>query len=256
MESTVTIKTRTIMLTFLVMLAVLGAYFVGSSGPGSGASAATGGGAATSDVARITMSGAGEATGVPDELVFGARVSESSGDVSSALGAAGNTMHRVIGALVDQGVASKDIQTSGLSVHPVYDRSGGTAVLTGYGATESISVIVRSLPDAGKAISAAVSTGGNAVRISGVQLKIGNSDALLSKARADAVAVAKAKAEQYAKATGSSLGSVVSIREQSSAPRVTRSLDFNAAAGSAAALPIKAGTQNLKVTVKIVWSLT
>jgi uncharacterized protein YggE len=258
MESTVTIKTRTVMLTLLVMSAVLVAYFVGSARPGGGAaSAAESESSADAAAPSIVMTGSGEASGVPDQLVFDVRVSETAGDVSTALSGAANTARQVLAALGDLDIPAKDVQTTGLSVQPQYDYSGdGQPVLIGYGASESLSILVRSLPDAGDAISAAVEAGGNAIRVSNVRLKIGDVDALLGTARDDAVEEAKAKAQQYAEATGSELGSVVSIKEVSASPRVYEQLAYRSVADFAAAsVPIRAGSEKLKVTVKIVWSL-
>jgi uncharacterized protein YggE len=260
MDFHITIKARTVALTLLIMLVVLAAYFVGSTRPDSGAAvAAETDATAETDAPRIAMAGTGEATGVPDQIEFELTVAESAGDVSTALDEAGRTTRRVLAALAELGIDAKDVQTTGLSVRPQYDYSGsGPAVLTGYGATESVSVLVRELSDGGAAITAAVESGGNSVRVHGVRLKIGDVDALLTKARADAVAEAKAKAEQYAEATGSALGSVVSVKEVSARPRAyaERSAYLEFAADGASSVPIRAGSEELKVTVAIVWSLS
>ena len=225
MESTVTVKLRTIVLTVAIMLAMLGASFVGSVGSGGGGVAsAADDTSSTGDTNKIVMTGTSDVTGIADQLTFHVSVRNTSSDVSTALGNAGHAMHRVLAALNAAGIDRKDTQSSGLSLHPEYSYSSGVQVLVGYQASQGMTVLVRSLPDAGKAISAAVHAGGNSVQVGDVRLKIGDMDALLSKARADAVADAKAKAQDYVGAAGTSLGDVISVREASTggARRVDR----------------------------------
>jgi uncharacterized protein YggE len=256
MESAMTIKVRTVVLTIAIMLAVLAAYMVGSSGSGSGRASAADDTTST-DVNKIVMTGTSDVEGIPDQLSFGVSVRNTSSDVSTALANTGNTLHRVLAALTKIGIDRKDVQTNSLSVHPEYSYSDGVRVLVGYQASQSISVLVRSLPDAGDAITAAVDAGGNAVTVGNVQLKIGDMDALLSQARADAAADAKAKAEDYADAAGATLGDVVAVHEVGNAGGHTvefaRAAAFDAA--PLASVPIRPGRATLKVTVSIAWSL-
>ena len=106
------------------------------------------------------------------------------------------------------------VKTTGLSIHPVYDYSGtGPAVISGYSASQGLGVAVKDLSTAGDALGAAADAGGNAVRISGIKLGVSDPDAVLGQARKDAVDEAKAKAQEYADATGETLGKVMSIRE-------------------------------------------
>jgi uncharacterized protein YggE len=254
MESTVTVKMRTIVLTVAIMLAMLAAYFVGSMSSGGAASAADDTTASAAEN-KIVMSGTSDVTGIPDQLSFNVSVRNTSSDVSTALGNAGSTMHRVLAALNKVGVDRKDTQSTGLSIHPEYSYSNGTQVLVGYQASQSMTVLVRSLPDAGAAIAAAVHAGGNAVQVGDVRLKIGDMDALLSKARADAVADAKAKAQEYADAAGASLGDVISVHEVAKGGGGRVIFGRAAADYGAAPLPIRPGRSTLKVTVSITWAL-
>ncbi len=254
MTTTVTVRVRSLMVTAATTLAVLVAYLIGSAQAGTSTAAASQG--AGADAPSIVMTGTGETTGVPDQLTFSLAVHTSAADVSAALHSANNTTRRVLQAVADQHVARKDVQTTGLSIHPTYDGSGnGPPVITGYAVAESMSVLVRHLPGAGATISAAVSAGGNAVRLHDVRLQISDEEALLRQARSAAFAEAQAKAEQYAVASGRQLGEVSSVREVHAAPRVDqvyRSLAF--AAASTEAVPIRAGSADLRVTVSVAWS--
>jgi len=68
---------------------------------------------------------------------------------------------------------------------------------------------------------------------------------------------AKAKAEQYAKAAGRSLGEVVSIAENVSTPTPT-SVQYDARAAAVpdlAKVPIQPGSQNVSVSVSVVFAM-
>ena len=70
------------------------------------------------------------------------------------------------GRLADFGVAKDRVQTTGLSMYPVYDYPRyGPPVLRGYRVTQRARVMVPKLSRAGAAITAAVRHGGNAVRV-------------------------------------------------------------------------------------------
>jgi uncharacterized protein YggE len=254
MRSTITINVRSLVITTAVTIAVAAAYAFGStqSGASSAFAADT---SAASDVPSIVMTGTGEATGVPDQLVFSLTVSTSASDVSAALNSANTATRNVLRAVSGQGVARKDVQTTGLSINPVYDYSGsGPAVITGYRVSESLSVLVRSLPDAGSVIGTAVKAGGNAVRLHDLRLQIGDEQALLRQARDEAFAEAKAKAEQYAVASGRNLGEVISVREVHTSRNLDRLAVPAALDAAMSQVPIRAGSADLKVTVSVVWS--
>lgn len=260
MNSTVSINVRTLVVAGVTAAATISAYLVGSAEPEALlADAAAAPAPVSAETASIAMSGTGEATGVPDQVVFSLTVSTSAADVSTALASANDTTQDVLEAVRGEGVDAADLQTAGLSLHPTYDYSGdGPAVLTGYAATQTLSVLVRSLADTGATISAAVEAGGNAVQLGSVRLQIGDEDALLAQARDDAMAEAQAKAQQYAEASGRPLGEVISVREVHATSTQPQSLDERtisaAAAADVSAVPIRAGSEDLGVTVQVVWS--
>ena len=238
------------------VVALLAAYALGTAGRSDADDA-------KADTPRtIVMAGHGTAVGVPDELKFSLAVSATRSDVATAMADSTRSMRTVLAALKKLDVSGKDIATTGLSIDPVYDYSSNTERLTGYVVNQRARVTVTDLTRAGKAMSAAASAGGNAVRISGISLDIADRAKLLAKARASAVADATAKAKEYAEATGQRLGSVTSLKEVSApAPAVPTDsgmLDGLASAyrSAAKAVPIRAGQQDLDVRIQVVWSLT
>lgn len=261
MSRDITFSVRSALLGSGVVVAVLAAYVVGNAGDSLGAEEPVAAGTAGGALAAITMTGVGEVTGVPDQLAFDVAVTRRADDVGTALDQASRTMEGALAALKAQGVERKDTQTTGLSMEPVYRYlSSDPPQIVGYRVRQSASVLVRDLRAGSKAIAAAVDSGGNAVRVSDIALKIGDREALVAKARDAAVEAATAKAEQYAKTTGQELGHVVTLKEGPVAARVPQPLaqGYDVRAESAAdrlkAVPIRAGRDDLSVRVTIVWA--
>ena len=245
----------------LAAAALIGAFALGTS-QGSAATSPSGEQApagarpavltSATQAARITVTGTGNVTGTPNQLVLAMGVQVNGSSVGSALANANDAVNRVTAALRAGGVAAADIQTSGLSIWPNYPNNSQTP--NGYSVSESLTATLNSLAAAGTQIDAAVHAGGDATTVSGISLNLTDTSALLAQARARAVADATAKAAQYAKALGQPLGPVVSITDQAS----TQPFPVYAAESSAAAkasVPISPGTQQLSVSITVVFAV-
>jgi uncharacterized protein YggE len=207
----------------------------------------------------ITVGGSALVAGTSDTLLLDLSVVATASSVSEALASANLSADAVQTSLLGNGVAKKDLQTSGLQVQPNYDYSNsGTPRLTGYQVSESVSAKLRDLGRAGDAIGKAVSAGGNAVRVNGISLDLEDTGALVSSARDKAFADATAKAKQYAKDAGRTLGEVVSITEDVVAPSPTP-LPYAAglsASTDKASVPIQPGSQHVSVSVTVVFAMS
>ena len=262
MRRDVTMSVRSILLAGLVGLALVTAYLLGGHGGAvtAPASAAPQDQTAKSDRRLVSMVGTGEASAVPDQISFTVSATAKRFDLDDALAASNATMRRVLAGLADHGVEKADVQTTGLSMHPEYEyHSYEPPTLTGYRVTQRARVEVDELAQGGPAIGSAVEAGGNDVRVSAIRLGIGDPDAVMKRARDAAVESATAKAEQYAAATGQSLGDVVSIREVGrQAPHYREQSGilngYSAAADKAMSLPIRAGKDDLQVRIQVVWA--
>lgn len=261
MDRSVTLSTRTLLTGLLVAVALLAAYLLGGSGGGTPA-AATSSPPAEERARELTMTGTGEASAVPDQMSFAVHVNLTRPDLDDALAAANATMSRVLAALAERGVEKADVQTTGLSMDPVYRyHSYDPPTLVGYRVAEHARALVRDLKAGGGAVTAAVEAGGNDVRVDGLRLLVGDDAAVMEQAREAAVEEARAKAEQYAAASGEELGEVVTVREVRAKPLPTpivETRELAAYRGDAAALtrlPIRAGREEGEVTVRIVWEL-
>jgi uncharacterized protein len=260
MRGDVTVSVRSILLAALVGLALVTAYLLGGQGDGvaTPASAATQDQEPRQDRRLVTMVGTGEASAVPDQISFTLTASARRLDLDDAMSASSATMRRVLAELADHGVERADVQTTGLSMHPEYDyHAYAPPTLVGYRVTQRARVEVDELAQGGPAIGAAVETGRNGVRVSAIKLGIADPDAVMKKARDSAVEAATAKAEQYAAATGQSLGDVMSVREVGRPARgyrpQTALRGVMDSAELAKALPIRAGKDDLEVRIQVVW---
>jgi len=159
-------------------------------------------------------------------------------------------------ALKDSGIATKDIRSTSISVYPEYNwtQEAGTKI-TGYRASQSFDVLVRTASKAGTIIEAVVKAGGDNVQLGGVIPTTLNPSLATEDARAAAVANAKSKASSYAKLLGTSIGKVLSLEEQSSPVYSSPFPMAKAGAADAAAVEIDLGEQDVTVTITVRWAL-
>ncbi|MFC6343102.1 SIMPL domain-containing protein [Nocardioides hankookensis] len=260
MNRDLTLSVRTLLLGLLVVRALVVADLLGSAG-GTTAQAADDETPTPvpAEKHELTMTGTGDASAVPDQLSFALAVSLTRPDLDDALDAANRAMARVLSSLKEHGVEKGDVQTTGLSMNPVYDYPAySPPVLRGYHVAERARVLVDDLKEGGAAVTTAVAAGGNDVRVDDLKLLVGDTDEVMAKARDAAVAEARTKAEQYAEASGEELGDVVTISEVHAKPLPTpveQYGDLAAALDRGASVPIRAGRDEASVTVRIVWDL-
>jgi uncharacterized protein YggE len=240
---------------------LIGAFTLGAGQGSAAANGATGNAALTAAAAapapgstRITVTGTGKVSGAPNQLALSMGVQTNGTSVAAALRQANSAVRSITAVLRRSGVAASDIQTSGLSIYPNY--SGSSGVPKGYQVSEQLTITLRRLSVAGGQISAAAHAGGNATVIDGVSLNLSDTSTLLASARARAVADAKAKAAAYARALGRPLGPVVSLSETPAAqPYPVPEFATPTASRAAASVPVHPGTQQLSVTVTVIFAL-
>ena len=212
-------------------------------------------GAGTTDNRYITVTGVGSVSVVPDAVRFNATVSTIGATNNAALSTATKSAAAVRQALKDSGIATKDIRSANIFVYPEYNwtQEAGTKI-TGYRASQSFDVLIRSASKAGVIIEAVVTAGGDSVQLGGVIPVTLNPTLATEQARAAAVTNAKSKASSYAKLLGTSIGKVLSLEEQSS-PVYSSPFPMAKAAADATAVVIDLGEQDVTVTITVRWAL-
>jgi len=194
----------------------------------------------------------------PDFARLTLGVTTTGKDARDALATNAKAVGSVIAAIKGEGVAPTDIQTSSVSISPNFTNPPQNAApaaraINSYTVTNMVTVTARDLAKVGTLIDKAVESGANAM----YGLAYGENDpsALLDKARPQAVADARRKAEIYASAAGAKVGRVLSMTEQTSAPPMpfqTRVFAQSAAAPT----PVEAGQDKLTVAVRARFELT
>ncbi len=205
------------------------------------------------DDRRIMVTGRGEITAVPDIAVMSIGVETEAKTPSEALSENASRMSAVMAKLKEIGIAEKDLQTSQLSIWPIYnDRSSGAAPLKteGYRASNQLVVTLRAIERIGEILDRTVADGANTVN--GPSFSVAEPEPLYRKARDAAVADAMAKAERYAAAAKVELGEVISISEAGAGPGLTRQMRANA---MEAATPVAAGETTFSAEVTMFFAI-
>jgi len=134
-------------------------------------------------------------------------------------------MNTINAFLKEQGVEKKDLQTSQYSLTPRYSYSncvsGETCpppTITGYTLTQSLSIKVRNFDALGNILSGITLKGANT--LSGVSFAVDDDTDAKQVARTEAIAQAKKKAMEVAKAGGFRLGKLVSLYENAGTNQV------------------------------------
>lgn len=161
----------------------------------------------------FSVSGTGKATGIPDTAVLSIGVTKTGETVAIAQEQTNSAANKIIDDLKKLGIAQKDIKTTNYSVNPNYDFSRGGQNITGYTVTQTLEVSVTPIDLANKTVDTATSDGANLVGGINFTFNDATKKDLENKARADAVNMAKEKAQSLASATGIRLGKIVDVQE-------------------------------------------
>jgi uncharacterized protein len=207
---------------------------------------------AESDMARtITVTGTGTVEAAPDMATLMIGVTTQGATAAEALAANTSATEAVIARLTASGIAGRDMQTSNLSINPNwtgYDSS--TPTISGYVASNMLTVRVRALDTTGAVLDAAVADGANT--LNGLTFGLADPEPAYNEARKEAVADARAKAELLAEAAGVTLGKVLSIADGGA---MTDPAPMYREAVSAAPVPVVGGELGLVANLSIVYEI-
>jgi uncharacterized protein YggE len=204
---------------------------------------------------RLEISARGEVKRVPDIATISAGVVTQAADARTALSDNSARMARVIAALRKAGVAERDLTTAQISLSPQYRyEDNKPPVITGYQASNSVSVRFRDISTSGTILDTLVQQGAN--QINGPALSIDKPAAALDEARLSAMASARQRADLYARAAGLTVRRIVAISENADEqvrpmPMMMRGMMADAAAKT----EVLPGEQSVGVTVNVTFEL-
>lgn len=209
--------------------------------------------AAGKAIPRIVAAGEGSASLVPDMAVVRLTVNREAQTARAALDANSAAMEAVIAAMEKEGIAAKDMQTSGFSIQPryVYPKPRGESPpqVVGYTVRNSLTLKVRELARLGALLDRSVSLGVN----EGGNVRFSNDDpsAALSQARQAAVVDALARVQTMAEAAGVKTGQILEITESAGVSGPRPMMEGVAMARAADAVPLAAGENTYRVSVTV-----
>lgn len=208
--------------------------------------------AASSDSSPVGIStqGTGIVSGTPDTVTVVLGVQTQADSAATALAQNSQLATGLIDTLKSKGVEDKDLQTSNLSVYPNYTPTGA---VSGYQVSNQVTATLHDVSQAGALIDAAAGTAGDAIRVQDLSFSIADDSELRTQARSQAVQQAQQQAKQIADAAGVELGDIRSITESPAA--VSNPFPQRSMADMAESTPLQAGSQELSVSVSVVYEI-
>lgn len=206
------------------------------------------------DGTLLSVSATGEASRAPDVATASAGVVTQAADANAAMRANAAQMARVIAAIRAAGVAERDVQTTGINIHPTYSHVPNEEPrITGYSASNSVSLKLRDIAKLGQVLDALVASGAN--NISGPGFSIDQPGPVYDEARLKALEQARARAALYADALGLEVRRIVSISEGGGFQQPRPMMAMRAMAMDAESTPVAAGENTLSVSLEVVFEL-
>lgn len=179
------------------------------------------------DVVQSVVSTSGTATVkvTPDKVSVTIGVETRGETAEEAAAANAELMDKVLQALKDLGIAEEDISTNWYSVYPVYEWMSPPCIeiypqppecapkneITGYSASNSVTVTLDASEDVGEVIDVAVEAGATNVNGAYFFVSTERQEEIREDLIADAIANARSRADKAAEAVGMEITGVKSI---------------------------------------------
>jgi uncharacterized protein YggE len=208
---------------------------------------------AAHEAGRITVTGEGRVDAAPDMATVSLGVVTEAATAAEAMAANAIQLSAVLEQLKAGGIEDRDIQTSGLSLNPNWTQPEGEAAprITGYQASNMLTVRVRQLDQLGAVLDRTIKDGANS--FNGLSFGLADPEPAMNEARKRAVADAQARARLLTQAAGLTLGPVVSISEGGGfgGPQPMYRMD----AAAASPVPVASGEVSTVASVTMVFEL-
>jgi uncharacterized protein YggE len=202
------------------------------------------------DATTLHLSATGETQATPDLAAINLGVETEAPTAAEALRLNRVQMTATISALRRQGLQEKDIQTTGLNLNAQYVfHEGEPRRLTGYQASNLVTIRVHDLTKLGATVDAVVAAGAN--QVNGVTFSLADPQAAEDEARRAAIKALQAKAALYAAAMGYRVERLVSLSDTASSSNIVRPM----MAMRAMATPAEPGELAVTAMVSAVYEL-
>ena len=201
----------------------------------------------------LSLSATGEVRARPNLATVNLGVQAQAPFAAAAFAHVRDQMNAIFATLRTQGVAETDIRTSGLELQAEYtDGERGARTLSGYRASNTVSIRLHDLGRVGAVVDALVAAGAN--QVDGISFELADPTAAEDAARELAVKSLQAKADLYARAAGYRIRRLINLSEGGTSYSPSRPLV--AMRTMAARTPVSAGETTVSVSVSAQFELT
>lgn len=169
----------------------------------------------------ITVQGQAEIKVVPDEIVICLGVRTLDKELNIVKTQADERIKAVLALIKEIKIDPKDVQTSYMSVHPVYADYRDESTIKAYSAEKTISIILKDTSKLEELIEKSLKVGAN--NVYGIYFKTSELKKYREEARKQALLAAQEKATKMASALGLKIGKPYSIEEEN----VSSSIYYN-----------------------------
>lgn len=165
----------------------------------------------------VSVSGDGSASAAPGKYTFHIAVSQRSTDIRAANAGVDKSVAAAVAAARQAGLAKADIQSTSVTINPVYDSNAKPDTPQTYEVTRNISLVLRDPSHYAALVEGLIRAGVN--RISSIEAEASNPKALSDEALAAAVADAQHKAQLIAQNLGVKLGPAIELDASGQRPQ-------------------------------------
>ncbi|WP_273758328.1 SIMPL domain-containing protein [Bartonella sp. AU55XJBT] len=201
--------------------------------------------------ATITVTAIGESQAAPDMAIINLAVVTHDKTAQKALASNNQSINDIIKAFKNNGIQANDLQTSGLSIYQSSQEKKNNEKL--YHVSNSLTVRIRDLSNAGKIFDQAMALGINSVN--GITFTNADTKPFYQEARKKAITEAIEKAQTIAQAADLKLGKIIEINERDDYYHPTPRLMSRAADASYADTNFAGGELNYNVSVTVVFAI-
>ena len=216
----------------------------------------------------ITVTGDGEVFATPDIATISFTARGEGETVKSAQSKESDIVNKAIAYLKEKGIADKDIKTSSYNTQPKYSYLNTSicsrtycppqeSKITGYDASQTVDIKVRSIDIVGDVVSGLGNVG--VTEISGPNFTIENEDKLKDDARAIAIKQARDRADVLARDLGVHIVRVSSFQESNGGyyplAYAKDSVSLESAGKPAPSPVVPAGENKISSSVTIVYEI-
>lgn len=212
----------------------------------------------TTQQTGISVTGEGKVSVDPDLAIVRLGVEAKASTVMEARDDAAEAMGDIMAALTDKGIEEKDIQTQRFTIYPYTERKTNDIVEKGFRVTNVVVAKIREVDNVAEIVDAVAIAGGDLTRVESLTFTVDDPSPFEEQAREEAMADAKAKAEQLAKLGDVKLGKPTFISEGGGfipMPYPYEVMGMGMAEEAGVPTPISAGEIEVQLNVQVIYAI-